>query len=168
MFLTMIPSLQFDYWQWVSALIATPVVFWAAWPFHRVALLNLKHRAVTMDTLVSMGVAVSYFWSVYAILFTHAGNKDMKMSTTFIGAASEHEIGIYFEVSVAVTTLVILGKFLEFRARDKSKQALENLAKNKLHYTEDSNDITGNNKLIFSRKFKIRREKGKRRNRKKG
>lgn len=128
MFLTMIPSLQFDYWQWVSALIATPVVFWAAWPFHRVALLNLKHRAVTMDTLVSMGVAVSYFWSVYAILFTHAGNKDMKMSTTFIGAASEHEIGIYFEVSVAVTTLVILGKFLEFRARDKSKQALENLA----------------------------------------
>lgn len=128
MFLTMIPSLQFDYWQWVSALIATPVVIWAAWPFHRVALLNLKHRAVTMDTLVSMGVAVSYFWSVYAILFTHAGNKDMKMSTTFIGAASEHEIGIYFEVSVAVTTLVILGKFLEFRARDKSKQALENLA----------------------------------------
>ena len=128
MFLTMIPSLQFDYWQWVSALIATPVVFWAAWPFHRVALLNLKQRAVTMDTLVSMGVAVSYFWSVYAILFTHAGNKDMKMSTTFIGAASEHEIGIYFEVSVAVTTLVILGKFLEFRARDKSKQALENLA----------------------------------------
>ena len=128
MFLTMIPSLQFDYWQWVIALMATPVVFWAAWPFHRVALLNLKHRAVTMDTLVSMGVAVSYFWSVYAILFTHAGNKDMKMSTTFIGAASEHEIGIYFEVSVAVTTLVILGKFLEFRARDKSKQALENLA----------------------------------------
>ena len=128
MFLTMIPSLQFDYWQWVVALIATPVVFWAAWPFHRVALLNLKHRAVTMDSLVSMGVAVSYFWSVYAILFTHAGNKDMKMSTTFIGAASEHEIGIYFEVSVAVTTLVILGKFLEFRARDKSKQALENLA----------------------------------------
>jgi len=128
MFLTMIPSLQFDYWQWVSALLATPVVFWAAWPFHRVALLNLKHRAVTMDTLVSMGVAVSYFWSVYAILFTHAGDKDMKMSTTFIGAVSEHEIGIYFEVSVAVTTLVILGKFLEFRARDKSKQALENLA----------------------------------------
>lgn len=128
MFLTMIPSLQFNYWQWVSAVLATPVVFWAAWPFHRVALLNLKHRTVTMDTLVSMGVAVSYFWSVYAILFTHAGNIDMRMSTTFIGAATEHEIGIYFEVSVAVTTLVILGKFLEFRARDKSKQALENLA----------------------------------------
>ncbi len=128
MFLTMIPVLQFNYWQWISAIIATPVVFWAAWPFHRVALLNIKHRTVTMDTLVSMGVAVSYFWSLYAILFTHAGNKDMRMSTTFIGTASEHDVGIYFEVSVAVTTLVILGKFLEFRARDKSKEALENLA----------------------------------------
>ncbi len=128
MFLTMIPEFQFNYWQWISAVIATPVVLWAAWPFHRVALLNIKHRTVTMDTLVSMGVAVSYFWSLYAILFTHAGNVDMRMSTTLFGSASEHEIGIYFEVSVAVTTLVILGKFLEFRARDKSKQALENLA----------------------------------------
>jgi Cu+-exporting ATPase len=128
MILTMIPSFQFNYWQWVSALLATPVVFWAAWPFHRVALLNIKHKTVTMDTLVSMGVAVSYFWSIYAVLFTHAGDLDMRMSTTFIGTAGDHEVGLYFEVSVAVTTLVILGKFLEFRARDKSKQALENLA----------------------------------------
>ena len=128
MFLTMISALQFNYWQWVSALFATPVVFWAAWPFHRIALLNIKHRTVTMDTLVSMGVAVSYFWSIYAILFTHAGDPEMRMSTALIGKASEHEMGIYFEVSVAVTTLVILGKFLEYRARDKSKQALENLA----------------------------------------
>ena len=128
MLITMIPTLQFNYWQWVSALLATPVVLWAAWPFHRVALLNVKHRTVTMDTLVSMGVAVSYFWSLYAILFTHAGNIDMRMSTNFLGSVSEHEVGIYFEVSVAVTTLVILGKFLEFRARDKSKEALENLA----------------------------------------
>ena len=128
MLLTMIPSFQFNYWQWVSAIMATPVVVWAAWPFHRVALLNIKHRTVTMDTLVSMGVAVSYFWSLYAIFFTHAGDIDMRMSTTILENASEHEVGIYFEVSVAVTTLVILGKFLEFRARDKSKQALENLA----------------------------------------
>jgi len=128
MFVTMITALQFNYWQWVSAVLATPVVLWAAWPFHRIALLNIKHRTVTMDTLVSMGVAVSYFWSIYAILFTHAGKPDMRMSTSFIGSTSDHEVGIYFEVSVAVTTLVILGKFLEHRARDKSKQALESLA----------------------------------------
>lgn len=128
MIITMIPTLQFNSWQWISALLATPVVLWAAWPFHRVALLNVKHRTVTMDTLVSMGVAVSYFWSLYAIFFTHAGNLDMRMKTNLLGNESEHEIGIYFEVSVAVTSLVILGKFLEFRARDKSKEALENLA----------------------------------------
>jgi Cu+-exporting ATPase len=145
MFFTMIPTLQFNYWQWVSAIIATPVVLWAAWPFHRVALLNVKHRTVTMDTLVSMGVAVSYFWSLYAIFFTHAGNVDMRMSTTLLGNAREHEVGIYFEVSVAVTTLVILGKFLEFRARDKSKQALENLASLNPKYAillRDNNQIS--------------------------
>ncbi len=128
MFLTMISSLQFDYWQWISGAMATPVVFWAAWPFHRVALLNIRHRTVTMDSLVSMGVAVSYFWSTYAILFTHAGDPEMRMSSALIGNSSENDVGIYFEVAAAVTTLVILGKYLEYRARDKSKQALESLA----------------------------------------
>ncbi|MFM1786391.1 MAG: hypothetical protein RL228_341, partial [Actinomycetota bacterium] len=126
--IAMIPAAQFKYWQWVCAALATPVVTWAAWPFHRAAFLNLKHRSVTMDTLVSMGVSVSYLWSLYAILFTHAGNPDMKMSASLFGSTSGHEVGIYFEVAAAVTTLVILGKYLEHRARDRSTQALENLA----------------------------------------
>jgi P-type Cu+ transporter len=128
MAIAMIPAAQFKYWQWVCAALATPVVTWAAWPFHRAAFLNLKHRSVTMDTLVSMGVSVSYLWSFYAILFTHAGNPDMKMSASLFGSTSGHEVGIYFEVAAAVTTLVILGKYLEHRARDRSTQALENLA----------------------------------------
>lgn len=126
--IAMVPAFQFNYWQWICAFLATPVSFWAAWPFHRVALLNLKHRTVTMDTLVSIGVSVSYLWSIYAILFTHAGDLDMRMSTSIFAKASGHEIGIYFEVSAAVTTLVLLGKFLEYRARNLSIQALENLA----------------------------------------
>lgn len=128
MAIAMIPAAQFKYWQWVCAALATPVVTWAAWPFHRAAFLNLKHRAVTMDTLVSMGVSVSYLWSLYAIIFTHAGDPDMKMSASLSGSTSGHEVGIYFEVAAAVTTLVILGKYLEHRARDRSTQALENLA----------------------------------------
>ena len=128
MLIAMIPAMQFDYWQWVCGLLATPVVTWAAWPFHRAALLNFKHRAVTMDTLVSMGVSVSYLWSLYAIFFTHAGNSKMRMSTSLFGSTSGHEVGIYFEVAAAVTTLVILGKYLEHRARDRSTQALESLA----------------------------------------
>jgi Cu+-exporting ATPase len=128
MAIAMIPAAQFKYWHWVCAALATPVVTWAAWPFHRAAFLNLKHKSVTMDTLVSMGVSVSYLWSLYAILFTHAGNPDMKMSASLFGSTSGNEVGIYFEVAAAVTTLVILGKYLEHRARDRSTQALENLA----------------------------------------
>ena len=124
----MVPSLQFDYWQWVCALLATPVATWAAWPFHRATFLNLRHRSVTMDTLVSLGVSVSYLWSLYAIVFTHAGDPKMRMSMTLLNTAGGHEVGIYFEVAAAVTTLVILGKFLEHRARNQSIQALENLA----------------------------------------
>ena len=127
MFIAMVPSLQFTAWQFICALLATPVVTWAAWPFHRAALLNSKHRAVTMDTLVSMGVSVSYLWSLYTILFTHAGNLNMKMSTSVFNTSGSPEVGIYFEVAAAVTTLVTLGKYLEFRARDKSTKALENL-----------------------------------------
>lgn len=128
MLIAMVPAIQFSYWQWVCAALATPVVTWAAWPFHRAALMNLRHRAVTMDTLVSMGVSVSYLWSLYAIIFTHAGDPDMKMSASLLSSVNSHEVGIYFEVAAAVTTLVILGKFLEHRARDRSTQALENLA----------------------------------------
>ena len=128
MLLAMVPSLQFDYWQWVCALLATPVATWAAWPFHRASFLNLRHRSVTMDTLVSMGVSVSYLWSLYAIVFTHASDPKMRMSMTLLNTAGSHEVGIYFEVAAAVTTLVILGKFLEHRARNQSIQALENLA----------------------------------------
>ena len=48
--LSMVPPLQFPYWQWVAFALATPVVWWGAWPFHRAAWLNARHRAATMDT----------------------------------------------------------------------------------------------------------------------
>ena len=128
MLIAMVPTLQFNYWQWVTAALATPVATWAAWPFHRASFLNLKHRAVTMDTLVSMGVTVSYLWSLYAVLFTHAGDANMKMTTSLFLSRDSTEVGIYFEVAAAVTTLVILGKFLEHRARNQSTKALEDLA----------------------------------------
>ncbi len=54
--LSMIPALQFPGWQWVSLALATPVVTWAAWPFHQATWTNLRHGAVTMDTLISVGV----------------------------------------------------------------------------------------------------------------
>ncbi|MEN9717027.1 MAG: hypothetical protein RLZZ483_1002, partial [Actinomycetota bacterium] len=129
MIISMMPTMQFSYWQWVCAALATPVAIWGAWPFHRAAFLNLRHRAVTMDSLVSLGVAVSYLWSMWAVLFTAAGAVGMKMSAEFFPtrSTSAHP-ELYFEVAAGVTTLVLLGKFLEHRAREQSQKAIENLA----------------------------------------
>ena len=71
--LAMIPPLQFDYWQWLSLQLATPVVLWAGWPFHRAAWQNLKHGAATMDTLISLGTLTALGWSVIALFFLGAG-----------------------------------------------------------------------------------------------
>ena len=129
MAISMVPAFQFDGWQWVCLALATPVATWAAWPFHRAAYLNLIHRAVTMDTLVSLGVIVSYTWSLWAVVFTPAGDIGATMSAKLIptrGHGGHPEL--YFEVSAAVTTLVLLGKYLEHRARLQSQKAIENLA----------------------------------------
>jgi Cu+-exporting ATPase len=129
MTVSMMPSLQFDYWQLVCAALATPVAVWGAWPFHRAAYLNLRHRAVTMDSLVSLGVLVSYLWSLWAVLLTSAGAVGMTMNAEFFPTRQQTEHpGLYFEVAAGVTTLVLLGKFLEFRAREQSQKAIENLA----------------------------------------
>ena len=72
--ISMIGSLQFDGWQWIVMLLAAPVAIWAAWPFHRAMLVNARHRAASMDTLVSLGVIAAYTWSVAAVLFTPAGD----------------------------------------------------------------------------------------------
>ena len=71
--LSMIPALQFDNWQWLSLQLATPVVLWGAWPFHRAAWANLKHATATMDTLISVGVLAAFGWSLYALFLGDAG-----------------------------------------------------------------------------------------------
>ncbi len=127
MALSMVSSLQFDGWQWLVGLLATPIATWGAWPFHRAAFVNLRHSAVTMDTLVSLGVGVAYLWSVWALFFTMAGDIGMKMSSSLV-ATSVNGDALFFEVASSVTTLVVLGKYLEHRARAQSLLALENLA----------------------------------------
>ncbi|MGH3911002.1 MAG: cation transporter, partial [Pseudonocardiaceae bacterium] len=67
--IAMIESLQFTYWQWASLTLAAPVVVWGALPFHRAALVNLRHGAATMDTLISMGTLAAFGWSLYALFF---------------------------------------------------------------------------------------------------
>jgi len=125
--LAMVPAAQFPGWQWVSLLLAAPVATWGAWPLHRAAWYGLGHGTATMDTLVSLGVAASFGWSVYALLFGGAGMTGMKMSFAFtFGQASGQTL--YLEVAAGVTTAVLAGRYLEARARDRSGSALTALA----------------------------------------
>ncbi|HEX2902872.1 MAG TPA: heavy metal translocating P-type ATPase [Jatrophihabitans sp.] len=105
--LAMIPALQFTGWRWVALALATPVATWGAWPFHRTALRQARQAASSMDTLVSIGVSASYLWSWWAVL---TNGRDL-----------------YLEVAGVVTVLILLGRFLEARARRRSGQALRSL-----------------------------------------
>jgi len=125
--LAMVPAWQFSGWQWVSLLLAAPVAAWGAWPLHRTALAGLGHGAATMDTLVSLGVAASFGWSLYALLFGGAGMLGMRMPFAFTVTAASGQT-LYFEAAVGVTIAVLAGRYLEARARDHSASALTALA----------------------------------------
>lgn len=124
---SMIPALQFRNWQWAALVLASPVVVWGAYPFHRATWLNLRHGAATMDTLISMGVLASYGWSLYALFIGEAGMSDMKMSMgfDFVRGGGEHEI--YLEAAVAVTLFLLAGRYFEDRAKKRSGAALRAL-----------------------------------------
>ena len=127
--MSMVPALQFDNWQWLSLTLASPVVVWGALPFHRAAWTNLRHRAATMDTLISVGVGAAWLWSLWALFFTHAGTTGMRMPFELLpsrsgGAAEPH---IYLEVAAAVTTFIVAGRYFEARAKRTSGAALRAL-----------------------------------------
>lgn len=125
--LSMVPVLQFPYWQWLVTGLAIPVAGWGAWPFHRSAAINARHGVATMDTLISVGVLAAVGWSLYALVFGGAGRPGMTMTLSLFGApgAGSHEI--YWEVASAVTTFMLLGRYLEHRAKRDAGAALRAL-----------------------------------------
>jgi len=126
--MSMIPVLQFDNWQWLSLTLASPVVVWGAWPFHRAAWTNLRHAAATMDTLISVGVGAAYLWSLWALFFTHAGTTGMRMPFDLLPSrAANAEAHVYLEVAAAVTTFILAGRYFEARAKRTSGAALRAL-----------------------------------------
>lgn len=111
--ISMVPALQFTAWPWVAFALATPVVLWAAYPFHASTVLNARHRTATMDTLVSLGVGAAYLWSVVQLVrlgWPHA----------------QHDV--YFEVATVVTTFILAGHYLEANAKKQATAALRALA----------------------------------------
>jgi P-type Cu+ transporter len=125
--LSMVPAFQFDNWQWLALQLATPVVLWAAWPFHRAACQNLKHGTATMDTLISVGTLAAWLWSLVALFFGEAGVTGMTMGFDLVPDRSASLDHIYFEVAAVVITFILAGRYFEARAKRKAGAALEAL-----------------------------------------
>jgi P-type Cu+ transporter len=106
--LAMVPSLRFTGWEWLALILSTPVVFYSGIGFHRAALKNARHLAATMDTLISLGTTAAWLWS----------------GVVLVGGL---DTATYFEVGAVVTTLVVLGRYLESRARGRSSEAIRKL-----------------------------------------
>jgi Cu+-exporting ATPase len=122
--ISMVPPLMFDGWQWVAFALSTPVILWAGWPFHQATLVNLRHGATTMDTLVSLGTLAAYAWSVVALVFLGAAEGGVAMGGVFGGGDAAH---VYFETASVIVSLLLLGRFFEARARRRSGHALRAL-----------------------------------------
>ncbi|GAA1352620.1 heavy metal translocating P-type ATPase [Arthrobacter koreensis] len=114
---SMVPAFAFPNWGWVAAALSLPVVLWSAWPFHRAAAVNARHLASTMDTLVSIGVSAAYLFSLAQLIADPGLTADPGMG----------EAHLYFEVAAVVTTFLLLGRYLEARAKTSAADALTSL-----------------------------------------
>ncbi|MGV1007481.1 MAG: heavy metal translocating P-type ATPase [Dermatophilaceae bacterium] len=125
--LSMVPALQIPNWQWLALTLGSPVVVWGAWPFHRAALVNLRHGATSMDTLISLGVTAAYLWSLWALFIGTAGMPGMHMRFELLPSGSTDTDHVYLETAAAVTTFLLAGRYAEARAKRRSGAALRAL-----------------------------------------
>ena len=95
--------------------LATPVQFWAGWRFYRGAWGALRHRTADMNTLIAVGTSAAYFYSVVAILFP------------YLFVATGREPALYFDTAALIIGLILLGRFLEARARGQTSEAIKKL-----------------------------------------
>jgi Cu+-exporting ATPase len=120
--ISMVPAFMFDGWQWVALALTTPVVLGSGWEFHRNAAVNLVHRQVTMDTLVSIGTLTAYLWSVWALVALDAAELHGGMRLSVTGLPD-----VYLETAAAIVTAILLGRWFEHRAKGRSSQAIARL-----------------------------------------
>jgi Cu+-exporting ATPase len=103
---------------WVELALATPVCVWAAWPFYVRAVQSVANRSLNMFTLIGLGIAVAYSYSLVAVLapgiFPAAFRQD-------------GSVAVYFEAAAVITTLILVGQVLELRARSRTGAAIRQL-----------------------------------------
>ena len=125
--IAMVPAWQFPWWQWISFALTCVIVTWGAWPFHRATLLNLQHGNATMDTLISIGTLAAFGWSAYALFFGVAGEIGFTHPFEFRLVRHAPTANLYLEAAAGITTFLLLGRYLEARAKRRSGAALRAL-----------------------------------------
>jgi Cu+-exporting ATPase len=125
--LAMVPGFQFRNWQWLSFALTGPVVAYGGWPFHRAAWTNLRHGAATMDTLVSLGTLAAFGWSTWALFLGTAGMPGMTHGFNLEVGAGDASSTLYLETAAGVTAFILLGRYLEARAKRRAGAALHAL-----------------------------------------
>jgi Cu+-exporting ATPase len=106
--LAMVPAVEFTGWRWVALALSTPVILWGGLGFHRAALKAARHGAASMDSLISIGTLAAWGWSIVVLV-------------------GELDADTYFEVGAVITTLILLGRYLEVRAKGRSSEAIRKL-----------------------------------------
>ena len=122
--LSMVMAWQFHNWQWWAMGLSAPVVTWGAWPFHKAAVRNALHGTSTMDTLISVGVVAATAWSIWAVVWGDAIESASHAGMTMAQSSSSH---VYFEVGATVTSFILVGRFLEMRAKHSAGDSLRSL-----------------------------------------
>jgi Cu+-exporting ATPase len=112
-------DLSADARMWAELALATPVCLWAGWPFYVRAAHSVVNRRLNMFTLIGMGVAVAYVFSVVATLFPGLFPDSFR--------DAEGHVGVYFEAAAVIVTLVLMGQVLELRARGRTGAAIRKL-----------------------------------------
>jgi len=107
-----------DAFNWLQAALATPVVLWGGWPFMQRAWSSFKTWKLNMFSLIGLGVAAAYLFSLVALLFPQALPAAFKMNEI---------VPLYFEAAAVIVTLVLLGQVLELRARARTNSAIKAL-----------------------------------------
>ncbi|GGP99560.1 Cu+-exporting ATPase [Actinomadura coerulea] len=125
--MAMVPALQFEGWQWLSLTLASPVVVYAGWPFHRAAAVNLRHGTATMDTLISLGTLAAFAWSLWALFFGTAGELGVKHGFEFSMTRSDGSMNIYLEAASGVIMFILAGRYFETRSKRRAGAALRAL-----------------------------------------
>ncbi|HVH23685.1 MAG TPA: cation transporter, partial [Pseudonocardia sp.] len=111
--LSLVPALQFRYWQWIALAVTAPVVLWGAWPAHRAAARFARRASMTGDTLVSLGSLAALGWSLYSLLLGPTGEPGLVRPSPLVPGPD----ALYLDGAAGIVVCLLVTRYLLVRGR---------------------------------------------------